>query len=103
MKKYSIDFNRARRNGEENLLRVELERPGLTNRDFKVSIIGNLFSLACESIKNKWLSAYITCDGKKVLTVRCHTEIDGSNITAYVYAARPREKFHLMRVMAIAE
>ena len=103
MKKYTIHFNRATRKGEENLLIMEFEREHFTSREYKNYVIYHLFDLAGESNRNKTLSAYICCDGVKVLTVRCFTEVDGSTITAVIYAARPREKFHRMRTMVIAE
>ena len=102
MNKYTIHFNRARRSGEENLLIIEFERERFTNREFKNYVVYHLFDLAGDSA-NKILSAYIECNGKKVLTVRCFTETDGENITAVIYAARPREVFHKLRVMTIAE
>ena len=98
MKKYTIHFNRARRNGEENLLIMEFERERFTNREFKNYVLFHLFDLADEHCaKNKWLSAYICCDGKKVLTVRCYSETDNGTTTTVVYAARPRETFHKIR------
>ena len=102
MKTYTIHFNRAKRSGEENLLVMEFQRERFTSREFKNYVLYHLFDLAGEGRGNKWLSAYICCDGEKVLTVRCHTETDGANITAVFYAARPREVFHKLRTMTIA-
>lgn len=102
MNKYTIHFNRARRHGEENLLIMEFERERFTSREFKNYVVYHLFDLAGDST-NKILTAYIECNGKKVLTVRCFTKTEGANITAVIYAARPREVFYKLRVMTIAE
>lgn len=102
MKTYRIDFCRTKRNGEENLLIMELPRERFTRREFKDCVIAQLFELACEGIENKMLSAYVSCDGRKMLTFRCDTQVDGSTIDAHVYAARPREVFHHLRTMNIA-
>ena len=102
MKKYTIHFNRARRNGEENLLVMEFERERFTNREFKNYVLYHLFDLTDEHRnKNNWLSAYIHCDGQKVLTVRCYSEKVGGNMTTIVYAARPREVFHKLREFTV--
>lgn len=102
MKTYRIDFCRTNRKGEENLLIMELPRERFTNREFKGCVIAQLFELAAQGIHNKMLSAYVSCDGRKVLTFRCDTKVDGSTIDAHVYVARPREVFHYLRTMNIA-
>jgi hypothetical protein len=102
MKTYRIDFCRTKRNGEENLLIMELPRERFTRREFKDCVIAQLFELAGEGSRNKMLSAYVSCDGRKVLTFRCDTKVDGSTIDAHVYVARPREIFHKLRTMTIA-
>ena len=102
MKTYTIHFNRAKRSGEENQLIIEFQRERFTNREFKNYVLYHLFDLAdSHRNKNNWLSAYIFCDGKKVLTVRCYSEIDNGTTSTAVYAARPREKFHKLREFAI--
>jgi len=102
MKTYRIDFCRTKRNGEENLLIMELPRERFTRREFKDCVIAQLFELAGEGSRNKMLFAYVSCDGRKVLTFRCDTKVDGSTIDAHVYVARPREVFHKLRTMTIA-
>lgn len=104
MNTYTIHFNRAKRSGEENLLVMEFQRERFTSREFKNYVLYHLFDLAGDGRKNKWLSAYIFCNGKKVLTVRCYTveETDRATIKAVFYAARPREIFHKLRTMTIA-
>lgn len=102
MKTYTIHFNRAKRSGEENLLVMEFQRERFTSREFKDCVLAQLFELAGEGSRNKMLSAYVSCDGRKVLTFRCDTKVDGSTIDAHVYVARPREVFHKLRTMTIA-
>lgn len=102
MKKYTIHFNRARRNGEENLLIMEFERERFTNREFKNYVLYHLFDLADSySAKHKWLSAYIHCDGVKVLTVRCYSETVDGTTTTTAYVARPREVFRKVREFTV--
>lgn len=102
MKKYTIHFNRARRNGEENLLVMEFEREHFTNREFKNYVLYHLFDLVdAYSGKNKWLSAYIYCGDKKILTVRCYSEREDGTTTTTVFIARPREVFHKIREFSI--
>ena len=102
MKNYRIDFMQTKRNGEENLLIMEFQRERFTSREFKNYVLYHLFDLAGEGSQNKMLSAYVSCDGRKVLTFRCDTKVDGSTIEAHVYVARPREVFHKLRTMTIA-
>ena len=101
MGKYTIYFNHAKRNGEENLLIMEFERKGLTSHEYKDYIVNTLFDLS--DARHKYLTAYVVRDGAKVLTVRCHRITDGEKPVTYIYAARPREVFHIMRVMNNAE
>ena len=101
MKKYLIDFERTTRSGEENLLIIEAERVRFTKREFDI-VMSWLFEFAGEGIENKELTAYVSCDMEPVLTVKFHTEEDGPDITAYAYAARPLEKYQLLRKMKIA-
>lgn len=102
MKQYSVDFYRIGRKGEEWKLTIEQPAVSFTSRQFKDHVVRPLFVLAGEGIKNKHLVAYVKRDGEKFLTVRCDTVVDGSNITAYVTVARPRERYRLVRVMEIA-
>ena len=91
MKNYTIDIFRVTRKGREHEIRIELPRERFTAREYKGILLPTLFDLACEGRSHKHLDAVIQCDGVKVLTVRCDTEAEGSEITAHFVAARPRE------------
>ena len=102
MKNYRIDFTNVTRKGEEINVIMEFQREHFTNCEFRDFLITQLFSLACEGAEYAHQNAYIKRDGETVLVARCETEVDGSDITAYVSIARPREKFYPLRSMAIA-
>ena len=102
MKNYTIYTYRVTHRGRELLEIKEFPRPRFTNRDWKNIMVPSLFFLAATSCDYKHLDAELFCDGKKVLTVRCNTKVDGSTITAYMDAARPREIFRPLRAMRIA-
>ena len=102
MNKYIIYFNRTKRNGEENIFSIEMERGRFTSRELKGVVLLSLLDLASDSSENKYLSAYIMCNGKTVLTVKCDTKVDGSRIDATICAARPREVFRKLRTVNIA-
>ena len=101
MKKYYIDFERTTRSGEENLLIIEAERVRFTKREYDL-MLSWLFTFAGEGIENKALTAYVSCGKRPVLFVRCDTEVDGSEVTAYISAARPGEEYCELREMKIA-
>ena len=101
MKNYKIDFLVEKRRGEFLVSRMEMEREQFTTSEYKVCI-KTLFEIACRGIEFQYLTAKISCDGNKFLTIRCNTEVDGSDITAYIFAARPREKYRYLRKMVIA-
>lgn len=103
MKRYSIDFVQTTRKGEELALRMEFEREFFSNREYRNYLICTLFDLACEGIEYAHLTAYLKCEGETIMTAKCDTETDGETITAYICAARPREKFRPMRTMVIAQ
>ncbi len=101
MKNYSIDFVTVTRKGEELALRMEFQREHFTNREYKDLLIRTLFGLATEGPDYVNLTAHIKRDAYEFLTVACDTEADGSEITAYLRAARPREKYRHLRAMRI--
>lgn len=102
MRNYRIDFTNLTRKGEEINVIMEFQRNHFTNREFRDYLMTQLFSQACEGAEYAHQTAYIKRDGETVLVARCETEVDGSDITAYVSIARPREKFRHVRTMAIA-
>lgn len=103
MKTYRIEIVNHKRRSSEIEEIIECERPMFTSRDFKRWVIDELFYFAAQGKEYNWLTATISCDGKKIVTVRCLTEVDGSTITAYMALARPREVFKRFRSMIIAE
>lgn len=102
-KQYSVDFYRVGRKGEEWKLTLETPATCFTSKQFKDHVVRPLFDLTSEGIQNAHLVAYVKCEGKKFLTVRCDTVMDGSTITAYLKAARPREVFWPVRAMVVAQ
>ena len=102
MNNYSIDIYRVGRKGRELVMRMEFPRERFTNREYKDILIPALFDLACEGDHYKRLDAVVMRDGTKVWTVCSDTKVDGSTITAYIKAARPREIFRPLRAMRIA-
>lgn len=66
------------------------------------SNLKTLFENACKGIAYKMLTASVMCNGEKVLTVKCDTEVDGSMISALIAVARPRETYRFVRAMWIA-
>lgn len=102
MKNYTLYTYRVTRKGRELIEIKEFPRPRFTNKDWKDILVPTLYFLAATSNAYKNLDAVLFCDGVKVLTVRCSTRTDGSTITAYMDAARPREVFRPLRAMTIA-
>lgn len=103
MKQYSIEFFSVKRSGEEWRLSLEFQREHFSSYAYRTYLITSLFDLAAEGAQNKHLVAYVRRDGEKILTARCDTVVDGSKITAYLKAARPREVYWPVRAMVIAE
>lgn len=101
METYRTHINRATRNGQENLVIVDMERDRFERKDLK-TIIGMMFELAAEGIGNKALTATVHRGDEKIFTVRGLTKVDGSTIFVGMDIARPREKFHRIRCMTIA-
>lgn len=102
-KQYSIDFYSQKRRGDEFELRLEWPSQYFSSRQYKEYLIQSLFNLAAEGCHNEHLVAYVKRDGEKILTVYCDTVMDGSTVTAYLRAARPREVFWPLRTMVIGE
>ena len=102
MKNYTIDIFRVGRKGRELAMRLEFPREHFTNREYKGILLPALFDLAGEGPRYKRLDAVVMRDGIKVWTVCCDTKVDGSEITAYLKSARPREIFRPLRAMRIA-
>lgn len=103
MKTYRIEIVTHKRRSSEIAEIIECERPMFTHRDFKRWVIDELFYFAAQGKEYSFLTAAISCDGEKIVTVRCLTEVDGSTITAYMALARPREVYRKLRTMVIAE
>lgn len=103
MKTYRIEIVNHKRRSSEIEEIIECERPMFTRRDFKRWVIDELFYLAAQGNGYRCLTAQISCDGKKIMTVRCLTEVEGGTITAYIAAARPREVYRKLRAMVISE
>ena len=100
-KKYTISFIQVKPRSERLLVRREIEREHFTKADYK-GIVGKLFEIAGRGAAYKWLTAIVECDGKKILTIKCDTEVDGSEIASCIAIARPRETYRSIRVMMIA-
>ena len=103
MKTYTIEICNCKRRGEKLIELIEFERPRFSNRDFKYILLNSLFWEACRGgCDSEHLTANVKCDGEIVMVIRSDTKVDGSTITAYITAARPSEKYRLIRTMEIA-
>lgn len=100
-KKYTISFTQVKPRSQKLLSQTEIEREHLTSGDYR-EIVRTLFENACKGIAYKMLTASVMCNGEKVLTVKCDTEVDGSMISALIAVARPRETYRFVRAMWIA-
>ena len=101
MKNYRIDILVEKRRGEFLVSRTEIEREHFTINDYK-DCVKNMFEIACRGYEFQYLVARISCDGSKFVTLRLNTEVDGSDINAYLFSARPREVYRFVRKMNIA-
>ena len=100
-KKYTISVKQLKPRSEKLLHQIEIEREHFTKNDYN-GIVRELFEIAGRGIKYKWLTATVECDGKKVLSIKCDTEVNGSEILALIAIARPRETYKWVRAMYIA-
>lgn len=100
-KKYTISFWQVKPRSEKLLSQIEIEREYLTKVDYR-EIVRTLFENACKGIAYKWLVATVERGGKRILTVKCDTEVEGPEIAAIIAIARPRETYRCIRAMMIA-
>lgn len=84
MKDYRIViWNNTQKDKEEVLLMVEMKRSRLTKREFDM-VKNELFDLAAISCDYRSLSAEIYCNDEEVLTIRCNTLTDGSQVLSTI-------------------
>lgn len=101
MRKYTVEILNHRKGGAEILEYIVLECTRMTKRDYSNILMG-LTYWASDSYLYKYLTARVCCEGKEVYTIKCDTNVDGSNIRSDILVARPGEKFFRVRTVTIA-
>ena len=102
MKNYTIDIFRVGPLGRQHMVRMEFPREHFTSREYKEILMPAIFDIAFADVNHvRHIDAEVRCEGAEIWTVHSDTRIEDAEVRAAIKAARPHEKFSLLRDIMI--